>query len=45
MLLQADNLRSATRIAANGKPEAMQLDDRSHQAQAKAQPLGPPALV
>src|SRR6267378_5430604 len=33
-LLQADNLRRAARIAANGKPEAMQVDDRSHQAQA-----------
>src|SRR5712671_3811982 len=34
MLLQADNLRRAAPIAANGKPEAMQVDDRSHQAQA-----------
>jgi hypothetical protein len=34
MSLPADNLRRATRIAANGKPEAMEVDDGSHQAQA-----------
>jgi hypothetical protein len=40
---RAGNLCRAARIAANGEPEAVQFDDRSHQAQAQAGRHGAPA--
>src|SRR5258708_9878898 len=45
MPLRADDLRDAARAVRDRETEAMQLDDRGHQAQPQPQPLAAPALV